>query len=228
MTAKYAILSLGLLFSSTAFAEDAKADFVKCEGETDEKAKTKCNDKEAKRVSKARAASTLYKPSQLSDKFAGLDEDAKNPFNQDSFYVGIIATGSKDVDAVLTSVAKIDGAITMASYIGYLNKTGKGDEAKALATDLIPVLTKLGDEVKTIKESIDKIKANPAAVAANPMDVPKIVKAIVPALATVVGAATELPKALGAVKPIAAGAAGAAVEAAKDKATDAAKDAVGK
>ena len=224
MTVKYALLGLGLFFSSAAFAEDAKPDFVKCEGETDEKKKDKCNATEAKRVAKARGNSTLFKPSMLSEKFAGLDEDAKNPFNQDSFYVGTIATGSKDVDAVLTSVAKIDGAITMASYIGYLNKTGKSDEAKALATDLIPVLTKLGDDVKAIKESIDKIKANPAAVAANPAAVPKIVKALGPALVTVGGAAAELPKALGAIKPIAAGAAGAAVEAAGDKA----KDAVGK
>lgn len=221
MTVKYALLGLGLFFSSAAFAEEAKADFVKCEKETDEKKKEKCNATEAKRVAKARTNSTLFKPSMLSDKFAGLDEDAKNPFNQDSFYVGTIATGSKDVDAVLASVAKIDGAITMASYIGYLNKTGKGDEAKALATDLIPVLTKLGEEIKTIQESINKIKANPAAVAANPMDVPKIAKAIVPALATVVGAVTELPKAAGALKPIASGAGAAAVDAAKDKAADA-------
>lgn len=222
MTVKYALLGLGLFFSSAAFAEDApKPDFVKCEKETDEKKKEKCNATEAKRVAKARGNSTLFKPSMLSDKFAGLDDDAKNPFNQDSFYVGTIATGSKDVDAVLTSVAKIDGAITMASYIGYLNKTGKGDEAKALATDLIPVLTKLGEEIKTIQESINKIKANPAAVAANPMDVPKIAKAIVPALATVVGAVTELPKAAGALKPIASGAGAAAMDAAKDKAADA-------
>ena len=218
MNVKSALLGFALLLPASAFAQDA--DFVKCAGEEDEKTKTKCNAKEAKRVAKARTASTLYKPSMLSEKFAALDDDAKNPFNQDSFYVGVIATGSKDVDAVLASVAKIDGAITMASYIGYLNKSGKADEAKALAGDLIPVLTKLKDEVKTIKESIDKIKANPAAVAANPMDVPKIAKAIVPALATVVGATAELPKALGAVKPLAGGAAGAAVDMAKDKAAD--------
>jgi hypothetical protein len=221
MTVKYALLGLGLFFSSAAFAEDAKPDFVKCEGETDEKKKEKCNATEAKRVAKARGNSTLFKPSMLSEKFAGLDEDAKNPFNQDSFYVGTIATGSKDVDAVLASVAKIDGAITMASYIGYLNKTGKGDEAKALATDLIPVLKKQIDEVKAIKESIEKIKANPAAVVSNPMDAPKILKAIVPALATAVGAVAELPKAAGALGPIASGAGAAAVEAAKDKAADA-------
>lgn len=219
MNVKSALLGLALLFPASAFAEDA-ADFVKCAGEEDAKKKDKCNATEAKRVAKARTASTLYKPSMLSEKFAALDDDAKNPFNQDSFYVGVIATGSKDVDAVLTSVAKIDGAITMASYIGHLNKTGKADEAKALATDLIPVLTKLGEEVKAIKESVEKIKANPAAVVSNPMDAPKIVKAIVPALATVVGATVELPKALGAIKPLAGGAAGAAVDAAKDKAAD--------
>lgn len=224
MTLKSSLFALALLFPATAFAEDAPApDFVKCADKPDGE-REKCNAKAAKAVGKARAASTLYKPSMLSDKFAGLDEDAKNPFNQDSFYVGVIETGSKDVDAMLASVAKIDGAITMASYIGYLSKTGKSDEAKALASDLIPVLTKLGDDVKAIKESIDKIKANPAAVASSPAAVPKIVKALGPALVTVGGAAAELPKALGAIKPIAAGAAGAAVEAAGDKA----KDAVGK
>jgi hypothetical protein len=225
MTVKYALLGLGLFFSSAAFAEDAKPDFVKCEGETDEKKKDKCNATEAKRVAKARSKSTLLKPSMLSEKFAALDDDAQNPFNQNSFYVGTIATGNKDADAILASVAKIDGAITMASYIGYLNKTGKGDEAKALATDLIPVLTKLGEEVKSIQESINKIKADPKALGADAL---KVVPALAPALATVVGAVTELPKAATALKPIAAGAGAAAVEAAKDKAGDAAKDAVGK
>jgi len=221
MNLKSSLFALALLFPATAFAEDAPApDFVEC-ADKPEGEKAKCNAKAAKAVGKARAASTLYKPSALSDKFAGLDEDAKNPFNLDSFYVGVTETGSKDVDAVLASVAKIDGAIAMAYYIGYLSKTGKSDDAKALATDLIPVLTKLGDDVKAIKESIDKIQANPTAVASSPAAVPKIVKALGPAAVTVGGAAAELPKALGAIQPIAAGAAGAAVEAAGDTAKDA-------
>jgi hypothetical protein len=216
MTVKSALLGLALLFPASAFAEDA-VDFVKCAGEEDEKKKSKCNATEAKRVAKARTSSTLYKPSMLSEKFAGLDEDAKNPFNQDSFYVGVIATGSKDVDAVLTSVAKIDGAITMASYIGHLNKTGKADEAKALATDLIPVLTKLGEELDAVTQSLQKIISDPKALGPDALKILPVVK---PALATVVGAAVELPKALGAIKPLAGGAAGAAVDAAKDKAAD--------
>ncbi len=223
MNLKSVFFGLALLVPASSFAQDEAAapDFVKCaDKEGDDK--DKCNAKAAKNVAKARKASTLYKPSMLSDKFAGLDADDKNPFNIDSFYVGVIETGSKDVDAVLASVAKIDAAITMTSYVGYLSKSGKSDEAKALATDLIPVLTKLGEDVKAITESINKIKADPKSVANPPTALPKIVKALPPALATVGGAVAELPKALGAVKPIASGAAGAAVEAAGDKAKDAA------
>ena len=138
---------------------------------------------------------------------------------------------------MLGGVANIEAALTMATYVGALEKEGKSDEAKKLASALLPELVKMKDEINNIKEGVEKIKADPASlVKDNPMLAPKVVGGATQALGKLPGIVTDLPKAVSAVKPLAGGAAGAAVEAGMDKANgaaggamdkvDAAKDAV--
>ena len=220
-----AVSRLSLVFGAAllGFASNAFA-FEKCDAEQDEKKKAKCEATEAKQLEKLRKSTTPFKPSILDAKFAALDGDDKNPFNMDDYYVGTIETGSKTFDELAASVVRINAALTMARYADSLAKQGKNDEAKAVAADLIPVLTKLKDDVKAIKESIDKVKANPAAIATdNPLAVPKIAKALPGLLTTVVDAATSIPAAIKSVDTLAKGAGAAA----KDMATEKAKDAAG-
>jgi hypothetical protein len=221
-----AVSRLSLVFGAAllGFASNAFA-FEKCDAETDAKKKEKCEATEAKQVAKLRKSTTPFKPSALDAKFAALDGDDKNPFNQDDYYVGNIETGSKSFDELAGSVARINAALTMARYADSLAKAGKNDEAKAIAADLIPVLAKLKDDVKAIKESIDKVKADPAAIVKdNPMALPKVAKALPGLLTTVVDAATGIPAAIKSVDTLAKGAGAAAVEMATDKAKDAASN----
>lgn len=222
MNMKLAVAGLVFLFSASAISTDAHA-YVKCDAEEDEAKKAKCEGKEAKRIAKLRSKTTPFKPSALSAAYAGMDADDKNIFNMDDWYVPTYETGVKDVDTLLGSVSRIDAALTMAAYIGKLNKDGKADEAKALAKDLLPELKKMKDDVKAITDSINKIKADPkSVVASNPAALPKVLGALGTATTTLPALVAEIPKALGAIGPIAGGAAGAAVEGAVDKAKDAA------
>lgn len=229
MNIKTALLGLSLLAPASLYATDAAA-FAKCDAMEDAKKQGKCVKKETKRVAKLRAKTTPMAPSALNAGLSSLDAEAANPFNMDDYYTASYEPmGIANVDKVLGGVSKIDAALTMANYIGALHKDGKKDEAKTLATALLPELVKLKGEVESIKEGIDGIKADPAALAKDdPMKVPAIVKGAGAAAAALPGLITNLPKAVSAIKPLAGGAAGAAVNMAKDKAGAAAGDAAAK
>jgi hypothetical protein len=225
MNIKSAILGLALMAPVSFYSADASA-FAKCDNMDAGKKQDKCNAKEAKKVTKLRAKTTALKPSAINAGLSGLDGDDVNPLNTDELYTPAYEPFNIEaVDQVLGGVNRIDAALTMAGYIGELNKAGKTDEAKKLATALLPELVKMKDDIKGIKEDIDKIKADPASLAKeNPMAVPKIVGGATQALAAIPGMISGLPKAVSAIKPLAGGAAGAAVNAAVDKAGDAAGD----
>jgi hypothetical protein len=230
MNAKTILMGLALLIPASTYSVDAMA-YAKCDKMDDDKKKAKCEKKEGKRISKLRAKTTPFVPSSLTDKFSSLDAEDANPFNTDNYYTpSYEPLGVEAADMVFGGVSRIEAALTMATYVGALSKEGKTDEAKALATDLLPELVKLKDEIQNIKTGVEKIKADPAALAKdNPMLVPKIVGGAGAALAKLPGIISDLPKALSAVKPLAAGAAGAAAGAAMDKVGDAAgaaKDAI--
>jgi hypothetical protein len=224
MNVKTALLGFALLAPAALYTTDAAA-FAKCDSIDNDKKKAKCEKKEGKRISKLRSKTTPYVPSALNDGLSKLDGEDANPFNMDDYYTpSYEPMGIENVDKVLGGVSKIDAALTMANYIGQLHKDGKQDEAKELASELLPVLIKLKDEVQAIKEGIDGIKADPASLAKDdPMKVPAIVKGAGAAAAQLPSLITELPKAVSAVTPLAKGAAAAGV----NMATDAAKDAAG-
>ena len=229
MNAKTALLGLALFVPASAYSVDAHA-YAKCDAMDDDKKKAKCEKKEAKRISKLRAKTTPFVPSAISDKFSGLDAEDKNPFNTDDYYTASYEPlGIEAVDQVLGGVANIEAALTMATYVGALSKEGKDDEAKALASSLLPELIKMKDEIQAIKEGVEKIKAAPASlVKDNPMLAPKVVGGAGAALGKLPGIITDLPKAVSAVKPLAGGAAGAAMDAGLDKVNDAAGGAADK
>lgn len=228
MNVKTALLGFALLAPAAMFSTDAAA-YAKCDKMDDEKKKAKCEKKEGKRISKLRAKTTPYVPSTLNDGLSSLDGEDANPFNMDDYYTPSYEPfGNENVDKVLGGVNKIDAALTMASYIGKLHKEGKSDEATKLASALLPELMKLKGEVEAIKKGIDGIKADPASVASDPMQVPAILKGTGAAAAALPGLITELPKAVSAVTPLAKGAAAAGVNAATDAAKGAAGDAAGK
>jgi hypothetical protein len=229
MNIKTALLGFALLAPVSLYATDAAA-FAKCDAMDDEKKAAKCEKKETKRISKLRAKTTPLAPSSLNDGLSSLDAEDANPFNMDDYYTPAYEPlNIEAVDQVLGGVNRINGALTMANYIGQLNKDGKTDEAKALATALLPELVKMKDDIKGIKEGVEKIKADPSAlVKENPMAAPKVVAGAGQALAQLPGMITDLPKAVSAIQPLAGGAAGAAVNAATDAATGAAGDAADK
>jgi hypothetical protein len=229
MNIKTALLGFALLAPVSMYATDAAA-FAKCDAMEDAKKQGKCEKKETKRVSKLRAKTTPMAPSALNAGLSSLDAEAANPFNMDDYYTAAYEPmGIENVDKVLGGVSKIDAALKMANYIGTLHKDGKKDEAKTLASALLPELVKLKDEVKGIKEGIEGIKADPDSLAKDDkMKGLAIAKGAVAAAAQLPSLISDLPKAVSAIKPLAGGAAGAAVNAAKDKAGDAAGDAAGK
>ncbi len=222
MNVKTILLGLALLVPASTFSADALA-FAKCDSMEDEKSKAKCEKKETKRVSKLRAKTTPYVPSALNADLSSLDDEAANPFNMDDYYTpSYEPLGIEAVDQVLGGVSRIDAALTMANYVGALNKEGKTDEAKTLASALLPELIKMKDDIQAIKEGVEKIKADPTSlVKDNPMLAPKVVGGAASALGALPGMITDLPKAVSAVQPLAGGAAGAAVKAGMDKADDA-------
>jgi hypothetical protein len=227
MNVKTALLGFALLAPAALYATDASA-YAKCDGK-EGKDLEKCEKKESKRISKLRSKTTAFVPSSLNSGLADLDAEDANPFNMDDYYTPAYEPlGVEAADKVLGSVNTIDAALTMASYVGKLNKEGKTEEATKLASALLPELLKLKDEVKSIKEGIEQIKADPASlVKDNPMLAPKLVGATASALGQLPGMITELPKAVSAVKPLAKGAAAAGVNAATDAAKGAAGDAAG-
>ncbi len=227
MNSKTILLGLSLLVSATAFSTDAAA-YAACDGIEDAKKKEKCEAKEAKNIAKLRSKTTPLKPSTISDKFSALDDDAANPFNMDDYYTGVAEpSGIAALDSLVASVNQVQGAVTMATYIGRLDKDGKSDEAKTLATALLPELIKLKDEIENIKAKVNEIKSNPAAlVKDDPKAALKIPGIIGPIATSLPGTIADLPKAIGAVQPLAKGAAGAAVETGVDAAKGAAGDAM--
>ena len=228
MNIKTALLGLSLLAPVSLYANDAAA-FAACDGIEDAKKQAKCEKKEAKKLAKLRAKTSPMAPSALNSGLSSLDAEDANPFNMDDYYTPAYEPFKIDaVDQVLGGVSRINGALTMATYIGQLDKDGKSDEAKALATALLPELVKMKGDIDGIKEGIEKIKADPAALAKdNPMAVPKIAAGAATALGQIPGMVKDLPKAVSAIKPLAAGAAGAAVNAATEKVMDAAGEAAG-
>lgn len=222
MNVKTVLLGFALLVPASTFSAEAFA-YAKCDSLDDEKSKAKCEKKEAKRISKLRAKTTPYVPSTLTADLSNLDGEDANPFNMDDYYTpSYEPLGIEAVDQVLGGVNRIDAALTMANYVGALNKEGKTDEAKALASALLPELIKMKDDIQAIKEGVEKIKADPASlVKDNPMLAPKVVGGAASALGALPGLITNLPKALSAVQPLAGGAAGAAIDAGMDKANDA-------
>jgi hypothetical protein len=228
MNIKTALLGFALLTPASLYATDADA-FAKCDAMEDAKKAAKCEKKAAKTLGKLRAKTTPMAPSALNSGLSSLDGDDANPFNMDDYYTPAYEPLKIDaVDQVLGGVSRINGALTMANYVGQLSKDGKTAEAKKLASALLPELVKMKKDIDGIKEGIDKIKADPAALAKdNPMAVPKIVGGAATALGQIPGMIADLPKAVAAIKPLAAGAAGAAVNAAADKAGDAMGGAAG-
>jgi len=228
MNIKTALLGLSLLAPVSLYASDAAA-FAACDGIEDAKKQAKCEKKEAKKLAKLRAKTTPMAPSALNAGLASIDGEDVNPFNMDDYYTPSYEAFKIDaVDQVLGGVARINGALTMATYIGQLDKDGKSDEAKALATALLPELMKMKDDIEGIKEGINKIKADAKGLAKdNPTAVPKIIAGAATAAGQIPGMLKDLPKAVSAIKPLAAGAAGAAVNAATEKVMDAAGEAAG-
>jgi len=222
MNVKTVLLGLALLVPASTFSADALA-FAKCDSMEDAKAQAKCEKKETKRVSKLRSKTTPYVPSALNADLSSLDGEEANPFNMDDYYTpSYEPLGIEAVDQVLGGVSRIDAALTMANYVGALNKEGKTDEAKTLASALLPELIKMKDDIQAIKEGVEKIKADPASlVKDNPMLAPKVVGGAASALGALPGMISDLPKAVSAVQPLAGGAAGAAMDAGMDKVKDA-------
>ena len=186
MNIKTALLGFALLAPVSLYATDAAA-FAKCDAMEDAKKQAKCEKKESKRIAKLRAKTTPLAPSAVNAGLASLDAEDANPFNMDDYYVPAYEPlNIENVDKVLGGVNRIDAALTMANYIGQLNKDGKTDEAKTLATALLPELVKMKDDIKGIKEGIEAIKADPASVVKdNPMAAPKVVSGATSALAIV-------------------------------------------
>ena len=229
MNTKTALLGLALLVPTTTLYSADAAAFAKCDKMEDDKKKAKCEKSETKRIAKLRKKTTPFKPSAISDSFAALDGDDANPFNTDDYYLGISETGIKPLDELVASVVRIQGAVALATYVGALDKDGKSDEAKALATDLLPELLKMKDEVEAIKEKVNEIKADPTSlVKDNPAAALKVPGALGPVATQLPKTIGQLPKAIAALKPLAGGAMGAAVKAAAAKAGEAAGGAMGK
>ena len=216
MNIRNLLLAAILAAPTLAISFDAHA-FAKCDDIEDAKKKSKCEKNETKRIGKLRKSTEAFMPSALHKDFAFMDKDG-NPFDMDDYYVGKRADiGIESVDAITNSVTRIEAALTMATYVSALAKEGKNDDAKKVATALLPELKKMPDDVKAIMENVEKLKADPASLVSNPMDVPKVLKNLGGAASSLPALAERIPKAVAAVGPLASGAAGAAVNEAMKK-----------
>jgi len=211
-------LVLGL--SVFSYAPTAEAS-PKCD-KVEESKKEKCESERKKAVEKLRKASKPMKPSEMGAAFAALDDDAKNPFNMDDFYVGKFDTGVKSFDEFGASVAKVQATVVMAGYVGRLASEGKTDEARTYGAALLPLFKTIDDDAKAVNEKLQAIIADPASlVKDNPLAIPKVVKAAGTLGTILKDTITAIPDAKSAVGAIASGAAAGAVK-------DAVKDATGK
>jgi len=207
---------------SIAFAQDSDDLCAGLEG----KKLDKCEDKKRKQLEKVRAKTTPFKPSKLSPKFAELDGDDVNPFNMDKYYVGVSESGIAPIDEVVVQVMRVQAAVTMASYVGELNKSGDKDKAAELAIPTIEVLQSLKDAVKDIQSAAEKVISTPPTELvespADAMKVPKALGSLTSAAGQLPQLATDLPNALAAIGPLA----GAAGNGAMDMAAEAVEGAV--
>ncbi|MEC8422707.1 MAG: hypothetical protein VX000_02955, partial [Myxococcota bacterium] len=122
MNIKTALLGFALLAPASMYATDAAA-FAKCDKMEDDKKKAKCEKKMTKTITKLRAKTTPMVPSSLNKGFASIDGEDANPFNTDDYYTPAYEPLQIEaVDQVLGGIARINGALTMATYIGQLNK----------------------------------------------------------------------------------------------------------
>jgi hypothetical protein len=205
----FAGLVLGLAVFSYAPTAEASS---KCE-KVEESKKEKCEADRKKSLEKLRKATKPMKPSDMGAAFAALDDDAKNPFAMDDFYVGKFDTGVKPFDELGAAVAKVQGTVVMASYVGHLAASGKADEARVYGAALLPLFKSIDDDVKAVKAKVDAVVADPKSlVMDNPLKAPKIIAAAPTLLTMVTDTITAIPGAKGAIGAIASGAAAGAVK----------------
>lgn len=183
--------------------------FEKCEG-LDEKKIEKCEKKETKRIDKLRKTTTPFVPSKLGPDFASLDSE--NPFDMDSFYLGMSDTGIEPIDELLNEVAKIQAAVKMAKYVGYLNKNGEGDKAQKYAKPTLDALMELQNAQDGLMEKVQGLQSDPAALVSSPTQIPKAVSSLTSILGQIPQVFADIPGAISAVKPLASGAAAGAIE----------------
>lgn len=219
MNIKHISLALAFLVPSFAYSPVANAgsEYASCSHKKDDDKRAKCNKTHAKYLKKQKPKTEALKPSAISDKFADLDAEDKNPFASDDWYYGTVTTGIESLDGLTGEVYKAAGAIKMARYIGWMNQNGQKEEAVELAKILLPELIALKEIVPTLQEKVSTVKAEITAD-------PKLALKAKPALgvlAVIPTLAKDLPGALKAIGPLAKGAGGAAVDMAVDKAKEA-------
>ncbi len=226
MNFKHLALGLALLVPSLAYSTDASAgdEYLKCENKKDDKSKAKCNKTYGKWLTKQKSSTTPIMPSMLNDKLASLDEEGKNPFATDDWYMGSSDTGLESVDALLNEVNKVMGTVKMAKYVGHLHKTGDKDQATELASIILPDLINLKDIVPTLQEKLAAVQADlPNLAKENPKAALSAGKPIAATVKNIAKLPGDLAGALKAITPLAKG----SVDAAKDMAADKVKDAAG-
>ena len=183
--------------------------FEKCDG-LDEKKIAKCEKKETKRIDKLRATTTPFVPSTLGADFAGLDSE--NPFDMDDFYLGMSDTGIEPIDDLLNEVAKVQAAVKMAKYVGYLNKNGDSAKAQQYAKPTLDALMDLQNAKDGIMEKLAGLQKDPAALVSSPMEIPKAASSLASIAGQIPQVFADLPGAITSVKPLAEGAAGGAID----------------
>lgn len=222
---RLSLTAIAVTTLSLTLAAPAHAGFPACAGKEGSKLE-KCEDKQIKNVTKLRASTTPYKPSDLDKAFASLDGDDVNPFNTDHHYFGVEETAFKKLNDVANSANRVSAAVRMANYVGQLNKTDPA-AAQDLGGKLLPILQGLEGDVKELTNQAKKLASNPNDLVSSPMEVPKAVAATGKIVGQLATTAASIPGALTAIMPIAKGAAAAAVDEAVGDATKAAEGAAG-
>jgi len=226
MKLTHLFVGLSLILPLASFSTNASAagEYYKCRNKEDPKKKKKCNKNYEKWLGKEKARTEPYAPSALSDKFASLDAEGKNPFAGDDFYFGTMELGITKVDELMAEIYKVQATVKMAKYVGYLHKDGQKDEATALASSLLPELIALKDVVTNVQEKLAALQADIQNVLKeNPTQIPKVGKLLAVSATSLTKTVADLPGVIVAITPIAKGAVGAAKEMAVEAATGAVK-----
>ena len=192
MTMMFALVS-GLALSAPAYAA--------CDG-LEGKDLKKCEKAEAKKSKQDGRTSPLL-PSQIDAKFASLDAD--NPFATDAYRVRVGETGFEKVDTFMMSAAVLKGKVVMARYMIDNFDAMDPAQAKENGEALVGLLGSVAQDAQKVVEE-GKALANPdtlKSLAANPMEIPKLLKlpaSIMDSVENAASAGKEAVDVLGALK----------------------------